>query len=119
MATNKTVFEDGVIGAFAMESALRPVSNKGLICEVLVRTASSNAIAIWGAGHASAGADDCKIIQQIVGCLASPLEDASSSTDDTIYATISTNTNTDDKITIASPGDVAFFILVFGYPEAN
>ena len=115
---NKSVFEDGQLASFGLESALRPVGNKGIIAEVMLRTAAS-AIIIYGKGNSNAGADDCKVIQQIVGCGWFPLEDASSTTDDTQYQTIATDETTDDMVTITVPAAKAFFIIVYGYSKES
>jgi len=114
---NKSVFEDGPLFALGMKSILRPVGNKGLACEILIRT-SASAIVIYGLGNSNAGADDLKVLKQIVGCVWFPLEDAGSGTDDTMYQTIATDENTDDMVTITVPAAKAFFLIVFGYPEA-
>lgn len=115
MATSKTVFESCSIAQLSLESSLRPVGNKGVVLEILRRTAASS-ITIYGAGNSNAGSDDLKTIQTIVSVVAFPLEDASNGNDDTAYATIQTDEKTDDSVVITVPAAKCWDIWVAGYP---
>lgn len=116
MATSKSVFESGQIASLGLESSLRPVGNMGLVLEIMRVTLSSGTKDIYGAGNSNAGSDDLKVVQQVLSAVAFPLEDASSSNDDTIYCTMKTDEKTDDMITIAAPADKCFDVWVIGFP---